>query len=291
LTPSPPHTTGRCQSTADQTPDLLARSALTLSSDCPPGQTLRLRERRNSGSLEPCTEPSARLWEPCAEDRTLSSLKIFARWRELVTQSACSPMQPALDYILRNKEWIFSGIGVLAVSAVFWLLRRLLTRKSQPTTQTDKKLGSSTAATGSVPPHWYGVMPPQSKYEFVPETATSIPLGLQSFSFEYGPHGHAHPLTLKGSMVRMDIQFTCRVTSPYKAVFAAGEYALNILKPKFLTLARTILEQHSLARLRSSRLEVAKEIVAELGLQFEDLGFRLESVTIGAIDKLNQGSG
>jgi len=139
---------------------------------------------------------------------------------------------------------------------------------------------------GEVSGHWHGVLPENSKYEFVTETRDSIPAGLQSFSFEYGPHGHAYPLTLKGAFVRAEIQFTCRVTNPYKAMFAANEYALNVLPPKFLTRARAILEQHSLTKLRASRQEVAHEIVAQLSPQFEELGFSLESVTIGAVDKL-----
>lgn len=35
-------------------------------------------------------------------------------------------MQPIIDYILRNKEWIFSGIGVVALSGMIWFIRLLL---------------------------------------------------------------------------------------------------------------------------------------------------------------------
>jgi len=118
------------------------------------------------------------------------------------------------------------------------------------------------------------------------ETRDSIPLGLQSFSFEYGPQGHAKTLTLKGAMVRAEIQFTCRISNPYKALFGANEYALNVLPPRFLSQARSILESYSLTKLRASRQEVSRDIMAKLSPQFEELGVQLESVTIGALDQI-----
>jgi len=156
-------------------------------------------------------------------------------------------MRQIIDYILKNKEWIFSGIGVLQ-----------------------------------------GIVPPQSRYKFVTETSDSIPLGLQSFSFEYGPQGHAKALTLKGAIVRAEIQFTCQITNPYKAMFGANEYALNILPPRFLSQARGILERFPLTRLRAGRQEIAQDIMAQLLPQFEELGVRLESVTIGSLDQIER---
>ena len=35
-------------------------------------------------------------------------------------------MEPIIDYILNNKEWIFSGIGIFVLSGIFWFVRRLL---------------------------------------------------------------------------------------------------------------------------------------------------------------------
>ena len=37
-----------------------------------------------------------------------------------------SSIDMLMDYILKNKEWIFSGIGVFVVSGVVWLCRHLL---------------------------------------------------------------------------------------------------------------------------------------------------------------------
>ena len=111
---------------------------------------------------------------------------------------------------------------------------------------------------------------------------------MQSFSFEYGPQGHAKALTLKGTIVRADIQFTCQIANPYKAMFGANEYALNVLPPRFLLEARGILEKFSLTALRADRQEVSRNIVARLSPQFEELRVRLESVTNGALDKIKR---
>ncbi|MGH9959777.1 MAG: SPFH domain-containing protein [Pyrinomonadaceae bacterium] len=220
-------------------------------------------------------------------------------------------MQLIIDYILKNKEWIFSGIGVFVLTGLIWFLRRLFFSNSphidgesgsqlrrefaitplsphQSTTSRGQG-GGSNGVTNVVPDNWQGIVPPQSRYEFVTETTDSIPLGLQSFSFEYGPQGHAKALTLKGAIVRAEIQFTCRISNPYKAVFSANEYALNVLQPRFLSQARGILERFSLPRLRAGRQEAAREIMAQLSSQFEELGVHLELVTIGALDQIERG--
>lgn len=69
-------------------------------------------------------------------------------------------------------------------------------------------------------------------------------------------------------------------------MFGANEYAMNVLPPRFLVHARNVLEAMQLARLRSQRLQVSRDIVAQLSPMFEELGVRLESVTIGAVDEI-----
>lgn len=175
-------------------------------------------------------------------------------------------MQHIFDYILKNKEWIFSGIGIFALYPIFFFGRFLFFRRSS---RTENDIGGE-----------------PSTHRQKPVKSYSIPLGLQSFSFEYGTHGHATPLTLKGTTARAEIQFTCRIVNPYQAMFGANEYALNVLRPKFLSQARGVLERFSLMKLRESRQDVASEVMAQLSPQFGELGVQLESVTIGAIEKL-----
>ncbi|MCH8041430.1 MAG: hypothetical protein IH977_13970 [Nitrospinae bacterium] len=200
-------------------------------------------------------------------------------------------MQPIIDFILDNKQWIFSGVGLFALSGALWFVRHLIFPNSPQNNEElagqSKQRGSrSNGAPNILPKDWQGIVPPQSRYRVVTETSDSIPLGLQSFSFEYGPQGHAKPLTLKGAFVCAKIQFTCRISNPYKAMFGANEYALNVLPPQFLSQARSILEIYSFTKLRASRQEVSHEIMAKLSPQFEELGVQLESVTIGALDKI-----
>jgi hypothetical protein len=138
-----------------------------------------------------------------------------------------------------------------------------------------------------VPAHWQGILPDESKYEVVTKSTASIPLGIQTFSFEYGPGGHAKPLRLPGrTVVCAEIQFNCRMVNPVKALFGANEYALKVLQPRFLVAAREIMEKYSLSRIRSSREEVSNEIVMKLSGEFYELGVCLEAVTIGALEKL-----
>jgi SPFH domain / Band 7 family len=213
-------------------------------------------------------------------------------------------MQPLIGYILKNKEWLFSGVGVFALSGMLVLLRRMFSQRApqlptyppgilsegerhDPTEPLrSKRATNQDAAPEDVPKEWQTIIPPQSKYKFVSEKKDAIPLGLQSFSFEYGPTGHAYPLVLKKAMVRAEVEFTCRVNNPYKALFGANDYALNILPPRFLTQARNILEAYSLSQLRESRLEASRAIEAAMAPQFMELGVRLESVTIGALEQI-----
>jgi len=205
-------------------------------------------------------------------------------------------MQPIIDWIINNKEWIFSGIGIFALSGAVWLIRHLVFQNSprndgESAGKSKEQRGGLNGAPNVIPEHWQGILPPQSRYKFKSEIRDSIPLGLQSFSLEYGPQGHANALILKGQIVRAEIQFTCRIVNPYKALFGANEYALNVLPPRFLLQARSILENYSLAELRVKRQKVSRDIMAKLSLQFEELGVRLESVTIGALEQLTQTEG
>jgi hypothetical protein len=83
--------------------------------------------------------------------------------------------------------------------------------------------------------------------------------------------------------------FTCEVTNPYLATFAAGgEFALNVLPAKFLVGAREILEKTTAAAIRRNRAEVAGRIQAKMTLDFEAFGVKLTNVSIDSIDRLDR---
>ena len=196
------------------------------------------------------------------------------------------------NWVMENRSWVFSGVGVVALVALLrvagWSIRRFRQKAREPRDSAISagEDGGSSAVSSAVPDHWQGIRPPNSRFKIVSETVDSIPGGMQVVSLEYGPQGHANSLTLKDAIVRAEIQFTCCVEDVYKVMFAANEYALNVLPPRFLVHARNMLEGLTLARLRSRRVQVARDIVAKLSPMFEELGVRLESVTIGAVDEL-----
>jgi hypothetical protein len=213
--------------------------------------------------------------------------------------------KPLIEWVVKNKEWLFSGCGVSAILLCFAVVRWTFFRRASEAVAVSPAVtlrdgskakdvvgikGSRGAVEGgsedSVPKEWQAIMPSQSKYRFVSETVDHIPLGLQSFSFEYGPQGHARPLVLQDAVVRAEIEFTCRIDNPYLASYRANDYALNVLPPKFLVRARDIIESYSLASLRNSRSEASSAIAAAMAPRFQELGVRLESVAIGALERL-----
>lgn len=202
-------------------------------------------------------------------------------------------MRP-LDYILKNKQWIFDGIGVFFLGGFVWLIRRLFFRHSpnvrEETAEPSRSPNlhkSGDPLDISVPQEWQAILPPETRYGFKSEKRTAIPLGLQSFSFEYAPRGHASPLILKSRTVRAEIEFKCRITNVVKACYAANDFALNVLQPKFLIEARRILEAYSLSKLRASREEVSRKILIALSPEFEQHGVHLESVSLGALERIS----
>jgi hypothetical protein len=209
-------------------------------------------------------------------------------------------IKPLVQWIFKNKEWLFSGAGVSLMVALFrWVLSRraaptrdghlgvpVAKEHADPEGRHSSRATKDAGALDTIPKEWQTITPPGSKYVFKSETRSDIPLGLQSFSFEYAPDGHAKPLMLKNVMVRAEVGFTCRVDDPYKALFSANDYALNVLPPRFVVQARNTLEGYSLSKLRENRLEASSAIVAAMAPQFQELGVRLESVTIGALERL-----
>jgi hypothetical protein len=210
-----------------------------------------------------------------------------------------------LEYLRKNKEWLFSGCGVSAALLCFAVIRWTFVRRASEAAAVSPGVslrdgsegndavgikGSRGAVGGdsedSVPREWQAIMPRRSKYQFVSETTKNIPLGLQSFSFEYGPQGHAKPLVLQDAVVQAEIEFTCRIDNPYLATFRANDYALNVLPPQFLIRARGILESYSLSSLWGNRSEASRAVVAMMAPRFQELGVRLESVTIGALERI-----
>lgn len=108
--------------------------------------------------------------------------------------------------------------------------------------QADPQRAPKPTGAQRVPREWQPILLAQSRCEFASEECSDIQLGLQFFSLEYGRQGHAGPLRLKNAVGRAEIQFDCRIDNVHKAMFATNDFALNVLPPRFLVQARSILE-------------------------------------------------
>ncbi|UEG49619.1 SPFH domain-containing protein [Ferruginibacter lapsinanis] len=191
-------------------------------------------------------------------------------------------IQTVIDYIIKNKEWIFSGIGIFVFTGILWLLRKIFIPSAtkgirQPTSNEEKDPPSN---------HWQAIAPPNSRYKTVTKKSSSIPGGIQTIALEYDTHGHAYPLNLKGSLVRAEIAFECRLNNAYKAVYEGNEYALNFLPAQFLIKAREILENYTLRKILDNREMIATEITEKLKEHFDKYGFTLLHISIGALNKI-----
>jgi hypothetical protein len=192
------------------------------------------------------------------------------------------------EWIIDNKEWLFSGAGIVALAALWRLVFRRKVREA--TIARPAVVGTSAAFTEPtasppepVPPHWQGIAPDDSRYALETVTSDSIPLGKQTFAFEYGRKGHAKPLVIGGKEYDALVQFTCHITNPYLALYQANTYALNVLQPKFLTATRTALERAGVSKIRRDSALVEKSIVEALSADFAELGVQLDQVVIGAV--------
>jgi hypothetical protein len=133
-------------------------------------------------------------------------------------------------------------------------------------------------------------MPEGGKYQITTEMRDYIQLGPQTYTFEYGPSGHTKPLRFSdGSFGQLVIMFTCEVSNPYLATFAAGgDFALNVLPPRFLVGAREILEKTTAAAISRNREEVSGRIRTKMTPDFEAFGVKLTNVSIDSIDRLER---
>jgi hypothetical protein len=193
-------------------------------------------------------------------------------------------------WVLQNREWLFSGIGVLFISVLFsvFQFRGQSKGRNEQSVQKRESVNQSSPARDEIPQkdYWAGIAPENSKYASVESISNSIPIGIQSFTFEYSPNGHAREIQLHGARASVHIQFTCQIKNPMKAISLGNDYALNFLCPRFLVIARGVLESGTVSSLRENREEFSSRILDRARSEFETYGIDLLSVTLGDIRKL-----
>lgn len=206
----------------------------------------------------------------------------------------CCVVQEWLDGVLAwtslNKEWLFSGIGVLLLSGVVSVFRSRETKIVKEIQIVSAKDSDAwpVAKSDSLAQkdYWMGISPAKTKYVQVAEISDSIPIGIQTFDFEFSPNGHAHELQMRGSIACAHIQFTCQIKNIMKTMASGNDYALNFLCPRFMVIARGILEATTISSLRDRREEFASRILEAAQKEFVSYGIELRSVSLGDIKKL-----
>ena len=185
------------------------------------------------------------------------------------------------NVIVENREWLFSGLGIVLLGLFFSVFRQ--TDKASSKTSNSKE-GNKAAQIETSSPYWHGITPDKSKYALTSEKQSSLPVSVQTFSFEFAPRGHAKPLSFQGKQASLTIQMDCRIVNPIKAIYEGGDYALNFLQPRFLTRAREVLEKKSLTTLRNNREIIATEILKNAEKEFLEHGVELQNVRIDSIE-------
>jgi len=180
-----------------------------------------------------------------------------------------------LKWISENKQWVFSGVGVFIVAAVASMVRWILSGRGQRPSRTTP---TSEATVGRPAAD-------HSKGELTDE----ILLTTQTLNLSFDDHRGVYALTMSdGKRVCAEVHLAWRVINPYLFCFSSKDHPFDVLVPLLLSRLRGFMEGLTLDDARARRCEVEHRITQELGLEFEKRGIKLESITIGAMEKVNR---
>ena len=180
-----------------------------------------------------------------------------------------------LKWISENKQWVFSGVGVFIIVAVASMVRWILYgrghRPSRATLTSERTVGRPATD------HSEG------------ELTDEIPLTTQTLNLSFDDHGSVPALTMSdGNRVRAEVHLAWRVINPYLFCFSSKEHPFDVLVPLLLSRLRGFIEELVLDDARARRREAENRVTEELRLEFKERGIKLESITIGAMEKVNR---
>lgn len=172
-----------------------------------------------------------------------------------------------LGWLTANKEWMFSGIGVTTLVAVWDLFRRRENRL--PISSTHEPTAPD--RTGS--------------QDARPELTDSIPITTQTSSVVLGQHFDFPPLVLQGEILACaEISIDWRVTNPFKFIMHAhDEHPVDALMQKSVGQLRLLIEDHNLSDVRRLRPDIAQKAKEKMAPLFEERGIVLEAINVGAV--------
>ncbi len=180
-----------------------------------------------------------------------------------------------LKWISENKQWVFSGVGFFIIATVASMVRWILSgrghRLSWATSTSEATRGRSAADHSES------------------ELTDVIPLTTQTLNLSFDDLGGTHALTMSdGNRVRAEIHLAWRVINPRLFCFSSKGHPFDVLVPLMLSRLRGFMEGLTLDDARALRREAEHRVTQELSIEFEKRGIKLESITIGAIEKVNR---
>lgn len=155
-------------------------------------------------------------------------------------------MQPIIDYILKNKEWIFSGIGVVALSGMIWFIRLLLFSKVNLAHHERLKREPQYQAQGSVG---------------------------HRFEFSDGVIAYA----------RLRVSYTLENGMLFFSSYKNDDECIKSFAPLIHARACYLLEKYPFAEAKLHRRDVEIKLKEELQEEYAKRGLRLDEFTIGSL--------
>lgn len=161
-------------------------------------------------------------------------------------------MDPLLQYLLKNKEWIFSGVGVFILAGAIHIAKRVLPARSAVSFEESAQKSSDRDETPS--------------YRTNNVTFSDGVVGIVEAHLVY--------------RVVDAIRYTYESTKP-----------MDILLPLVDSRLRQMLEQMSISEARSRREIIGTALIEALQPEFARYGMELGSVLIGSISSKHKNGG
>ncbi len=159
-------------------------------------------------------------------------------------------MQAIIDWIVQNKEWLFSGIGLAAIALLFKLYQLIFLERASsasPKNQTEKNLDAE------------------------PQLSLTI-IGGRGHRFEFAD----------GVIAYTKISGSWHITDVFKfsAHFQSHEKCAEAMAPTVHSLAAHHLEKYSYESAKQHRVEVADVLAKEMAPKVAQFGISLDGITI-----------
>jgi hypothetical protein len=182
-----------------------------------------------------------------------------------------------LGWLSKNKEWVFSGAGVFTIATLGSIIRSVISSRRRRPAEFDK---NARQATGQ----------PASR-STDPKSTARIPLMTQTLTLLLDNQGDSPPLTMgDGTRARAAVNLAWRVINPYLFIYSSTGHPFDVLMPLFLSRIRQSMEVLTLDAARTRRRESEDLLSKELQPDFEKRGIKIESIVIGVLEKLSEGS-